>query len=262
MQCLPHAWYLGADFQLYVLSLPLLLLIYNKPKVGLSLTTFIAIFIGPLAQMYNFLLFNSGVNWSLTHSDLPKMGAESHVLHFFMSNYISTYCLGLILGYLIVNNIMLESKLKLLVGWIIAIGSFFSAFYISVDLQTRTGDSDRILQVFLGSLLKPLISIFFTWLIYVSWMNKASFYGYHLKMKWFLPLGRISYSAFMMHYLFVWYESFNLRDQLEYHTMPIVRRVVSTVICSYILGYFAYLLCEAPFMSIVKSIFLPKKKVE
>ena len=247
---------------MYILSLPLLLLIYNKPKRGLTITAFIALFIGPLAQMYNFLLYNSGVNWSLTHSDLPKMGAESHVLHFFMSNYISTYCLGLILGYLIVNNIMVESRIKLTIGWIIAMASFFSAFYISVDLKSRTGDSDRLFQVFLGSLLKPLISVFFTWLIYVCWMNKATFYGHHLKMKWFLPLGRISYSAFMMHYLFVWYESFNLREQLEYTSTSILNRVISTVISSYILGYFAYLLCEAPFISIVKSIFIPKKKIQ
>ena len=187
------------------------------------------------------------------------MGSESHVLHFFMSNYISTYCLGLILGYLIVNNVMIESKLKLLAGWVIAVTSFFTAFYISVDLKSRTGE-DRLFQVFLGSLLKPFISVFFTWLIYVSWMNKATFYGYHLKSTWFLPLGRISYSAFMIHYLFVWYESFSLRNQLEYTPGSILNRVVSTVISSYILGYFAYLLCEAPFMSIVKSIFIPKEK--
>lgn len=249
---------MGADFQLYVLSLPLLLLIYNKPKIGILITALIAMIAGPAAQMLNFLLYNSGVNWSLTHQDLPKMGAESHVLHFFMSNYISTYCLGLIIGYLMVNKVVIESKVKLLIGWIVAFASFYSAFYISVDLKTRTGESDRHFQVFLGSLLKPLISVFATWLIYCCWMNKASFYGHHLRMSWFIPLGRISYSAFMMHYLFVWYESFNLRDQLEYTSQPMMIRIVSTAICSYILGYFAYLLCEAPFMSIVKSIFIPK----
>lgn len=40
-QCLPHAWYLSADFQLYVMSYFLVLLLFRKSMLGIKVSVFI-----------------------------------------------------------------------------------------------------------------------------------------------------------------------------------------------------------------------------
>jgi len=48
---------------------------------------------------------------------------------------------------------------------------------------------------------------------------------------------------------------------MEYRKLPMAMRILSTLVVSQILGYFAYLIIEAPMLNMLKSAFVKKKKL-
>ena len=108
--------------------------------------------------------------------------------------------------------------------------------------------------LFLGALV-------FGWLAYCTWCSKLPLLGDIVSSKFFVPFGRLSYATFMIHYLYIWYENFTLRDPIEYRKHPMAMRILSTLVVSQILGYFAYLVIEAPMLNMLKSAFLKKETI-
>lgn len=67
-QCLTHAWYLGADFQLYLTSFFLLVMLYRKPMVGVCMTL-AAIFVGMLAAGAVIYVNNTSAYFNYSDTD-------------------------------------------------------------------------------------------------------------------------------------------------------------------------------------------------
>lgn len=68
LQCLTHAWYLGADFQLYLTSFFVLITLYKKPMLGVALTLVI-IFVGMVAQGAIIYFNNTSAYFNYSDTD-------------------------------------------------------------------------------------------------------------------------------------------------------------------------------------------------
>lgn len=68
-QAFPHTWYLSADYQLYLLSYFVIILLYKTPKVGLIISG-VLILTGTVAHGLVLKYFNTTYFWAVGNSDL------------------------------------------------------------------------------------------------------------------------------------------------------------------------------------------------
>ncbi|KAI1279545.1 Nose resistant to fluoxetine protein 6 [Halotydeus destructor] len=254
--CFPPGWYLAADFQLYILSFPILILLYKRPRLGLTILS-LGIVATPVFQAVRLYANDSTVYWDNKAADYQKAASEAQLLHFSTTNYISSYFIGLFLGWAFKNKLEVEDRRFYVLGWLLASSVAVSSY--AMHSQLVTNELSRVTEVIFGSLLRTLASVTCAWVAYCCWARRAGWLGAILSAPFWEPLGRISYPVFMVHYLYVWYENFNLRDGIEFRNFSLAQRVMSTLLASHILGFFAHLVFEAPYLGLAKSMLVKKK---
>jgi peptidoglycan/LPS O-acetylase OafA/YrhL len=255
--CLLHSWYLSTDIQLYIASFFIIIALYKKPKLGILLCLF-SIVGGIATQAYFINHYNTGMSWSLSSPDIFKTIRETRVLHFAVWNYISSYAIGLLLGFVITKKIEVnDSQFRL--GWavVFAIGS--AAVYGHYMLLQEGASRNQ--EILVGATMRTAIAICGAWWFYNIWLDRIPLQSRIANASIWLYLGRINYSTFMLHFLFVWYNNFSLRATIEYRGFPILMRLISELVISHFLGYLGYIVFEAPCLNITKALFTRKAAV-
>lgn len=94
---------MSADFQLYVASYVFLVLLYKRPRLGLSLTI-LAVFLGILLQGVIIVSTETGAFMNASTLDFHAMLTYEARLHFMAYNYASSYFIGIIIGFLVLKG--------------------------------------------------------------------------------------------------------------------------------------------------------------
>ena len=120
---------MGADLHLYTISFFIMLAFYKKPRFGFILC-FLMILSGMFLQGFTAWYYNTSMTFAFTSVNIQlvdmhsctkltlthrlvlylnrKSIQEAHLLHFATVNYISSYAIGIILGYCVVNKIIVS----------------------------------------------------------------------------------------------------------------------------------------------------------
>lgn len=141
-------------------------------------------------------------------------------MHFATVNHIGAYLTGLALGYVIVKKLEVKSTWFYLVGW--AVCFVLMQLIMNMGVWLASGDVTRVQEIATGVAVRFIALAAFSWLVYALWAHRAPLLGPLFESKWLVPLGRIAYPTFMMHYLVIWYDNFTLRDPIEYNTSNLV----------------------------------------
>ncbi|KAI1308971.1 Nose resistant to fluoxetine protein 6 [Halotydeus destructor] len=252
--CVLPGWILSADFQLYVCSFAVILTLYRNPKLGIILAAIIALLgvftVGAFIHVYDRAAYPNA-----SRNDLLEIFADADFLHLKTHNYISCYMIGLVLGHFIVTGKRIESKLYRAIGWAVAAVLYFSVFIFPEVLKNS---ESRLLEIVFGATNKTFYVLGTAWFFYCCSLNEAGFIGAFLSSKFFVPLGRMSFSAYMGHYLYVVYDAFTAHQLVEMRNFTFFGRVLNSIVVGYAIGYFIYLCFEAPLMSLAKSAFVKK----
>lgn len=238
---------MSVDIRFYLMTYFIVALVIKSPKHGVAiLLSLVPIGIalqGFVIYFYDLpgLLHNSG--------DIMKWSSMAQHLHTGLINYISSYAIGLFVGYLIANRIeikstlirmalacqsinvvifastipFLVSKANLIddekpLNTFTTLSSFRFEFDFVLSLITRVliaiGLGNELL---LGSTLKTLISIGFGGICYSAWNdNNTNTVVKLMSCRLFRVLDKISYSTFMIHFCVIWYDNMNRTHTLEY----------------------------------------------
>lgn len=178
-------------------------------------------------------------------------------LYFATANSIASYAAGILFAYVIVNKLTVKSKL----GLQLILAATIFAFYISPRI-TELEEVAHFEMAGISVDLKPLISqlekmvIVLAYLggFYLAWNEHFDFIGKQGLVNWrlFEIAGKISYSSFMVHYLIIWYRNATERHMNEFIWLDLFNLVVAIVTLSHILGYFLYILVEAPASNLLR----------
>ena len=255
--CLAHAWYLGADFQLYVFSFPVVVLLYKKPRVGL---TAIAITIACSILFQASYLYVNELHpiCDYNTTDFDRLFTKESLLHSRAFNYVPCYLIGMTLGFLIVNEYRIESKGIRTLGWVLAISLGVLVHLIPMSWKSY-GRGSRSEEIAFGSLQRTMYALAYAYGFFMGSNGKAGWINSVLECKCFVPIGRASFSIFIGHFLVIWWDVFNTRTLFEFRMFAMLTRFLYTTVLSIFIGYWIYILFESPFMTFGKSVAVQKE---
>ncbi|CAD5223902.1 unnamed protein product [Bursaphelenchus okinawaensis] len=225
--CYIVSWYLATDMQLYIaapllivpflLSKPLGYFVSSALLIGSTAFTFTVTFIHKLAP-YNFDFGATDPETDWTRDDFEK----------WMYNPPWTRCqpyiVGFLLGYVMHNRLKVKlNKIVLLIGWILVFAAIFAVYYPIKDWVG--GEPMDLIPRSLYASLSRL-----AWSYIIGWVIFTCYYGYGGPVNRFLnwpgwvPLGRLSYCAYLIHLFIVVY--FMLLYQHKLLFLDLVQMVV------------------------------------
>ncbi|KAJ8042096.1 Nose resistant to fluoxetine protein 6 [Holothuria leucospilota] len=204
--CMGWVWYLANDMQFYIISPLILVPLFFIPWLGLSLIAVLCAAsmctTGILVAVYDFpSAFSEFQTQPGTHATFTDV--------VYMKPYcrISPYLVGMILGCIFFKYPPKSIKfhwMVALLGWILACGTGYACVY------SVYGNYNGEPWPTAGNVVYEMLCRF-AWGLFVAWVVFACYYGYGGWVNSFLdhpawaPLGRLTYSAYLLHPIVVFF---------------------------------------------------------
>ncbi|KAK3084177.1 hypothetical protein FSP39_009594, partial [Pinctada imbricata] len=254
-QCLPWSWYLANDMQFYIISPIFLIILYRNKRWGISLVSLVILACivtrGALIDYFDINYFTEDVK---RHNDVP-FGQHSPLYNKPFTR-IAPYFVGVLSGY-VLYQIDCTTRLKkiwILIGWFVAI-----AIGLLVVYGPYREMQDPVLDSFASSLLYGSLSRF-AWGVALAWVVFACSIGCGGPINAFLslsiwkPLGRLTYSVYLVHPIVIYYHIINSGDTRHYSDVAIIWIYVGNIVMAYAAAYVVSMMIEAPILGLEKQI--------
>lgn len=257
--CLPYAWYLSVDMQLYVLSFVLMVALTRSLKLGLIIafiTSFVSIIYHGMYLHVNSLKYTADYNTT----DIERLLTKEIVLHTGTFNYVSSYTIGIVVGYLIAKGYVLQSKYLRSIGWIIFVSLGLSIHLIPLVWKANNGPTSRFVELIFGALQRAVYSAAFAYGFLQGSNGQAGFINVISELPIWTPLGRLSSSMFIGHFFVIWFDVFTSRSSFDFTIYSSIKRLVCIFVFTLFIGYYIYIVFEAPCINLGKSLIMSKSK--
>ena len=253
--CVSPTWFLSMDMIFYVVA-PLVLvpLVYRHNVLGfLTAAVMIGVHLASnvwLVDKYNFDLLRHRADY------MDK-------LYFKPWARVAPYAIGLVFGwiYFKLNNNGKQlrlNKCSVALGWLLAIGLAFTITMVTYDDNKdsstifTTGEWPMEARLVHETLSRPL------WALLLGWVVVACSSGYGgvvdslLSWEGFLPLSRLTYSAFLCHWLVVQFEAAGQVWSALFSLDLLVYKFFGFYVVSYSVAFLLAVFVEAPLVNLEK----------
>ena len=250
---------MSADFQLYILSFFVIYFLYHNEKLAVRMIV-ASIICGPIIQFAVMYYKNVQPTVMMFSTNNPRgLWDLVQVLHFHAFNYISSYGLGLLLGYAIVKKYRVPEP-YLNVGWRLSLVLLFGTLFLPdmmYDDETFVINS-RVLEVLFGSLIRTVMITGFCGVMLLGFSDSETAIVQLLSTKPFTVLSRMSFSVFMVHpFVFVFLVA-TKKHAVDYDLSQFLMFAFFLILTSFFFGFFLFICVEAPFVNVTK-LFLPAR---
>ncbi|XP_035209686.1 nose resistant to fluoxetine protein 6-like [Stegodyphus dumicola] len=195
--CMVHTWYIACDFQLFIFSLFLLLVLFKWPKVGISLS-FTVIFAAMIYDGLFSYVYNMP-NFSLaTHPDPEEHKELQHNIYLPIS-HAAPYFTGILIGYLLATKPDLKiSKCFQILGWLMAI--MLTSCVVFGPRKWQSGIEPTTVEVVAYSATYKLAFVLgVAWTVVCCFAGQGGFINYLLSLKIWTPLARLTFLKYLIH---------------------------------------------------------------
>ncbi|XP_077487151.1 nose resistant to fluoxetine protein 6-like [Amblyomma americanum] len=255
---LAHLWYLSLDFQFFLLCLPILILLKNRPKLAVATFLLLSV-VGCSVAAWQVASHNmTPFLVALTESPLTFLATRSY--YFFYPHYHAVcYFMGCVTFFFVRRYKERKvSEVLQRAAWCIAIAGGLCSicmkgpWYRTKDPTTVFGNlctafSDRILW-----------SVFLAWLTFASATERGGFVSTFLSWGAFAPLSRLANGVYIIHAFFIGLTVHISRERMFFSHFVVVSFSFTVLVWSYMLGYLLFVFCEAPTDRLGKLIFEPR----
>ena len=255
--CFPINWFLSADFQLAMITFPLILTLASDLRKGIKLASFY-VFIGIVLEYYLISNFDRRI---LTQYHELSTYDTLHMSLCSTGNYIGSYVIALTVGTLIYRGIKIPFLVKYNNAMQLASFGLLSASVIltyPIDHWTY----ELWIKNFIGSLIRTTDAFIVCLWFYLVWASDASLVKRLFTIAPIInTIGKIILPAFIAHFmLLVWTESIMHSKSIEFSVMYTISIVLLIFPLSIIGGMILHILIELPFMKLMKSKLMKKKE--
>lgn len=252
--CVHPTWYLSADFQLHVISVVFLYVLYRSPKLGLSLIaaflvacTALVATLTTLWELPPIILISSGNNDQIEQTvDVVHMNTFTHA---------GPYFVGIIVGYLIIKYKDVKmSKVILASGWflstVVSLTSLYGAHRWNIGEP-----HGPILTAIYASMHRTTFTIGVAWVAFVCVTGHGGLVNRFLSSSMLAPISRLTFMIYLMHPLVIWVRMGSLRERTFYSHYNMLYDYIGNIVFTVLITVPVYLLIEAPLSNLERMVF-------
>ncbi|XP_046851781.1 nose resistant to fluoxetine protein 6-like [Xenia sp. Carnegie-2017] len=249
--CLGPSWQLSADMQLYFIS-PIFLLIGYRYGLRVLFMAASVVILG--SMITTFCIAATEDIYPMSSYALLRMNI------FFRPIYFKTYCrvppyaMGMILGYYLQkyrsNKIRINLKIVVFL-WISTIALALTDIYapyssVKEDPHVWTVSESAFFWAFR----------WFIWGLFIVWLIFACHYGYAgwiqniLGAKFWIPLSRINYAAYLVHFEVILVLKYNVQTPIHFTWFTFVTYSLASLVLVYCIAFVITVMVELPFSNI------------
>ncbi|XP_067686889.1 O-acyltransferase like protein-like [Haliotis asinina] len=254
--CFPASWFLAADMQFYVIApLALLPIAFGIRWLGYSVMCLLgAVHIGS----YGYL------EWKYEGAtQFVDNGDSMNKIYTLPWCRVGVFAVGMILGATLQRTKcqIRMPRYVLVLGWQVIITIGLLCTYVTYDDfgegQTPWDVDTRIVH---ETLYRPLWGVFVSWVILVCCTGHGGFVNSILSWSAWIPLGRLTYGAYLVHPALLSYTEYSVRS-LRYADVTYVSyHFLGTFTVSYALSFITCVLVESPCLGLEKAVLGRLKK--
>lgn len=272
-ECLGWSWYLANDMQFYIISPLLLFIIYRLRWIGLGagvggLLTASLLVTGVLIGHYNTNVLEAE---QIETGFKKEQGRGSYTDIVYIKPYcrIAPYLVGIALGYLLFIEKSAPAKnplnkiprqLVCLVGWFVGAGLGITVVYGIYTVNKKGGRPfNQAENIIYGTFSRFVWGLAVAWVVYACHKGYGSLVNKFLSASYWIPLSRLTYSAYLLHPIVmnVYFGSF--QHTTEYTDKIFAFYFVSIVVFAYASAFVLAVCVEFPTMQLEKVLFFRNK---
>ncbi|XP_030757502.1 nose resistant to fluoxetine protein 6-like isoform X1 [Sitophilus oryzae] len=251
--CNEQTWYLNVDWQLYLVSPIILLLLYKIPLIGVPLIGIIS-----LASMIgNYII--------TTHYQLPALlsnfrNFEDYFLKFYVQPYTRAppYLIGTLVGYYVAQIKIYKTvdfrktpRIVIYGLWVTILAVMPICVFAGME-QLNNADYNAVANSLHNALVKP------TWALCLGWIVIACANGYggiidgFLSLPIFQVLSKFTYAIYLLHYGLANIIMANAKGPIHFSEFNLLYSFWSLFMLSFGLSVFWVLAFESPIVILDK----------
>lgn len=276
--CLIHSWYLSNDWQFFILSLLLLGLCYKSSKLA-AISVF-TLLVGSSAATFAITVANEFPPTIVTTSPaIAERWQYIHSLYYKPWPHLPSYLIGMLVGYAIVTKCKqtpnsqssggVSSSKKtgnMSSGWrtfmwifstLLACALLNSIYPWNMGLQV-----DPLITGLHSATFRTLWAACCGWLVFGLVTNPQNSLAKFLSWHGFQITSRLTYCAYLVHPLIIYYHFGTLRERLDSSPYGQFNRFASTLLLSYLLALLVALLIEGPSIQMQQFLSKPREQVK
>ncbi|XP_050051610.1 nose resistant to fluoxetine protein 6-like [Dermacentor andersoni] len=257
---LGHLWYLSLDFQFFLVSLPVLILLKNRPRFAVAAFGLLSLIACSVAtwqvagnEMTPFIL---PVTESLT--TFLKTGYHYYFYPFY---HAVCYFAGCMTFFFVAELKQKKiSKAVQTAAWCVAIACGLCCIFMKVpwyQAKDPTTESGKLSIAFFDRILWSLC---WAWITFACATGRGGFVGTFLSWSAFTPLSRLTFGVYIIHLPFLQLSLHIARERLFFSHFFVVSFFFTLLVWSYLLSYLLFIFCEAPTGKLDKLIFERRRK--
>ncbi|XP_035215129.1 nose resistant to fluoxetine protein 6-like [Stegodyphus dumicola] len=243
--CVHPTWYLSADFQLHVVSIVVLYLLYRSPKIGLSLITIIVvacnIAVGVLTYLWDLpptIQISSGNN--------EKIQQTVDIVHMRTFTHAGPYYVGIVVGFLMVKHKGIEiSKVENISGWcasiVLALTSVYGAHRWNIGEP-----HGLVLTSIFAAVHRTTFTMSVAWVAFACVTGHGGVVNKFLSASLFAPVSRLTFMVYLLHSLVIWVRKASARERIYFSHYNMLYEYIGNIVVTLLLTVPFYLLLEAP----------------
>lgn len=266
-QCMAWSWYLANDMQFFIISPLFLISLWRWPKVGYSL---IGIFLLASCLANFFITYHFELMAGVFNLSQAAMTSLTKYMDYFNKIYIKPYTrigpylIGILTGYILFKKKAAgnfrHSLVFLISGWTIA-----SAITLPCVFGLYHSNPSNVGNSFYNALNRTGFAIGLAWIIYVCLIGQGGIVNRILSYKFFIPLSRLTYTAYLIHPMIMTGYFTSLRAPILFNHPTMVFLFLGFMVVTYALSLPVALVLESPVVSLeklVRSRFVKKQGTE
>lgn len=242
-QCLGHTWYSAADFQIYLISPPILYALYKNPHVGTAIAGVLCV-----VSTVSSVTYSSLMEMRFTDKRFDYMLDVGYKPYFRLSPYL----LGTVMGLFLSNRSKTMSppqKRYAMLGWLsCAFCLLFSIYGIYInDPPTQNPWYGTFTAI-----SSSLWAVGLAWIVYASVAHCGGIFARVLTSKPLETLSKLTFSTYIIHYPVVNILFANLEGSLYYSSFLESYFFAGNLLLSYCVSVIFCLFIELPMLGIQK----------
>nr|XP_034192714.1 nose resistant to fluoxetine protein 6-like isoform X1 [Osmia lignaria] len=254
--CMSQSWYLATDMQLVWLS-PIFL--YPMLKFTRKIFFWLVFAFGIVASILIPFLITFSLELTgtmLYYKDIQAVADVYVQIYTKVYSRYGSYIIGLAVGYILYKyrlRVLKIHRMYVIFGWLVAV---FSGLFVIVFPRWMYYDDhpyDRLEASFYAGFHRQIFALSVSWIIFCSVHGYAGIVGQLLSWKGWVPFSKLTYTAYLCHYVFLLTEAGSVRTTGILSTMGILRSFFSNLCLTLLLSAVWTLCFEMPFMTLDRT---------